>query len=56
VGHEGDEDQTPQPVATSFLAWLDAELAELEAEDRGSPWDHIAHVARHILSGVRRDD
>jgi len=47
--HELDEDQTPEPAASSFLDWLQAELEEIASEEKGSQFDQIGYFAQDIL-------
>jgi hypothetical protein len=41
--HEQDEQQEPQPAAPNFLDWLEGELAERAAEERGSLLDNLPY-------------
>ncbi len=52
--HELDEEQTPEPLAPSFLDWLQTRLEEIAAEEKGSRLDQIGHFAQHILRGWLR--
>jgi SUKH superfamily protein len=42
--HVQDEDQTPEEAGPSFLDWLEAELQERAAEEKGSLLDTLGHV------------
>src|SRR5262245_1189436 len=44
--HESDEDQDPELAAPSFLDWIDSELRERAAEEKGSLLDSLGHVHR----------
>ena len=43
--HEGDEEQRPEPAASSFLDWLEGELREWAAEPGGS---HLGILPRAV--------
>jgi hypothetical protein len=48
--HEQDEDQTPEAAGASFLDWLEAELQERAAEEKGSLLDSLGHVHQTWLN------
>ena len=52
--HENDEEQEPEEAAPSFLDWMESELRELAAEERGSLLDNLPY--KHwIDTWFRRD-
>lgn len=42
--HEADPDEPPEAAGASFLEWLQAELRERAAEEKGSLLDSLGHV------------
>ena len=57
--HELDEDQTPEPIAPSFVEWLRCELEERQTEEEEfrQEWqaNAINAFARDLLNKFRRD-
>ena len=53
--HERDEAQRPEPVAASFLDWLEAEIREREADPKGSLLTSLSSMyARWIREALTR--
>jgi SMI1-KNR4 cell-wall len=42
--HEADEDQVPELAAASFVDWLEHEIRERAAEEKGTLLDGLGHV------------
>jgi hypothetical protein len=42
--HEADDDQVPELAAASFLDWIENEIRERAAEEKGSLLDSLGHV------------
>jgi SMI1 / KNR4 family (SUKH-1) len=47
--HELDEDQEPAEAAPSFLDWLEGDLKERAAEERGSLLDSLPYTYKHWI-------